>query len=228
MPTLKGLLSRVKPRAGHYLSEVAQDALAGKISAQAILDTYESQGHAPGAVAEVIARFPSLPDSPKICEVGAGTGVYTRAMLERYPNAQVEVYEIEKVWRRYLAQIPNVIARPCDGLTLASTATQSVNLVCAHGVFVYLSFLSAAQNLSELARVCAPDGFVVFDFYDAARFDDAMLKAWMSSPHRYVMPLSRAWVAEFFAARGFELCAQWQKPWCPAPTDYIVFRRVAD
>jgi len=80
------------------------------------------------------------------------------AAPERY-----EIYETARDWRAWLAKQYPVVVHQADGHALSQTEDNSVDLVQAHGVFIYLPFLNSVEYFREIARVPRPGGLAAFD-----------------------------------------------------------------
>ena len=150
--------------------------------------------------------FRSQPDV--ICEIGTGSGRYAEKVLQLHRPALYESYEPDRGWAAWLAHSHGVVSHPVDGRTLRHTRSGSVNLLHAHGVFVYLPFVTSCGYLLEIGRVTAPGGFAVFDIMSEACFDDATLMRWLKSGDCYPSFLSKEFVLQRMAAHGLALIGE--------------------
>lgn len=96
----------------------------------------------------------------EVLEIGPGTGRYLESVLKEVKPSHYHIYEIDKDWANWLQKTykPFVIAHPADGHSLSATPDNFCGLVHAHGVFVYLPFLTAFEYFSEIVRVCLQGG----------------------------------------------------------------------
>ncbi len=142
-----------------------------------------------------------------VLEIGPGTGRYLDLIIKRFDPAQYDIYEIAKDWKEYLVREyhPHIKAQPADGKSLKYTPDNAFNIVHAHGVFVYLQYLQAFEYFSEMCRVCAPYGYIIFDFYSENEFDTNQIKKWLATQDRYAVVLNYSTVIDFFQQNGFEL-----------------------
>ncbi len=133
--------------AGHY-APVA-DAVAGAAAAGAVADR--------PTVADAVADAADSPEpvggGPTIADLGAGTGYYLAAVLERLPGSRGVALDISKHALRVAARAhPRIAAVGCDawaGLPLGdAVADVAVNVF-------------APRDPAELARVVAPGGTLV-------------------------------------------------------------------
>ena len=95
-------------------------------------------------------------DRNRVREIPEKTIAHCR--LNRY-----ESYEPDREWSDWLEREYDIISQPTDEYSLRHTSAGSVDVVHAHGVFVYLPFLTTYRYFREIARVIAPGAYVVFD-----------------------------------------------------------------
>jgi hypothetical protein len=165
----------------------------------------------------------------RICEIGPGSGRYLERTIAGCHPRFYEVYETSREWRSWLVEQYGVLARRCDGRTLAETESGSVDLVCAHKVFAGLPFLTTVSYFREMARVVGDYGWVVFDIMTEKCFSRQHLEEWFSvgpwewdwSPHM----ISRDYTVSTFAEAGLSLVGSFQVPLFPAVTECMLFRR---
>ena len=77
-----------------------------------------------------------------ICEIGSGSGRYLEKIINLCNPVLYESYEIEKDWADFLERKYSVVSHDADGRSLRYTKSSSVDLVHAHGLFVYIPFLT--------------------------------------------------------------------------------------
>jgi hypothetical protein len=165
----------------------------------------------------------------RICELGPGSGRYLERITARCQPRLYEIYETSTEWRKWLVERHGVIARNCDGKTLAETESGSVDLVHANKVFPGLPLLVTSSYFQEMARVAHDGGWVVFDIMTEACFTPAHLDAWFAadpwawewSPNM----IARDYAIGVFAKRGLSLVGSFEVPLFPAITECMVFRK---
>jgi Methyltransferase domain len=134
-----------------------------------------------------------------------------RSVLERAVSQRViaalepsvyEVYETAPDWLPGLRNLRRVKIQPADGRSLAQTASDSVDLVHAHRVFVCLPLVITVGYLEEMARVVRPGGAVAFDIVTENCMDEAATKSWVSQSATLYSMIPRQWTVDLFARHG--------------------------
>ncbi len=192
---------------------------------QSLRDYIEHKWGVPGAVEATVEKMSecgALKDKARIIELGPGTGNYLRAVKSRVSPSTYEIYETAKDWREWLVATENVTGHLADASTLSQSAEKSADLIHAHGVFQAIPALASYSYFNDIARVCVPGGYVVFDFCPIEKFDP---QVWLQSPHRYPTFLSQEQVVAYFQSLGFSLKAKFKKRWLPIDTTYFVFQK---
>lgn len=161
--------------------------------------------------------------NPNIVEIGSGTGRYLEKVLLQCEPAKYESYETARDWSMWLQSEYPIISHEADGASLRQTPSESVDLVHAHGVFVYLPFLVSYRYWIEIWRVVKNGGHVVFDIYSEDCLDEATLAKWLASTHTYPCFLSRHYVASLFEKKGFVLTDAFTSRHGSGRSEYLVF-----
>jgi SAM-dependent methyltransferase len=225
-------IERVSTGRGGYIDAKAT-VEAAKTKGQTICEYVETLWDQRGCTARVIEEMRNVGcfTSPgRVVEIGTGTGRYLEYVLKEMRPTLYDIYETADDWATWLAETygPIVVRQPADGRTLIHTASQSSELVHAHGVFVYLSILNSFEYFSEMYRVCAPGGHIVFDFYPAAAFDEAAIDRWLQSEHRFPVVLPGDHVHAYFARRDCDLIHEFDNKHGQGYSHYFIFRRKPD
>jgi hypothetical protein len=234
-PVLQRFSRKPKPRPfSDFIS--FKDTLAAAKASGVSVGEYIERRHSNGAQSPLdltIDRLGALglfeSSMARVCELGPGSGRYLEKVIGRSQPAQYEIYETSKEWRNWLIGRYGVIARVCDGRTLAETKSQSVDLVHAHKVFPGVPFLTTASYFREMARVVRDNGWVVFDIMTESCFGKAHLNAWFNadpwewawSPHM----TARDYAVNMFAESGISLVGSFHVPLFPGVTECMVFRK---
>lgn len=114
--------------------------------------------------------FPLLTSTSNVCEVGVGTGRWSRHIADRIPGGRLILadrtpWEAEFL-RSYFADRPNVEVVLCDGVRLPLIEDGWADLFFSQGMFVALKLGHLYIYVGEFARCLKPGGRVVFDFID--------------------------------------------------------------
>lgn len=215
---------------GDYIPAPETEA-AARQAGLTIGDYVERLWGVEGSSARVIERIATTgilgcPDL-NVLEIGAGTGRYMAKVIAGAKSlTSYESYETNPGWAEYLARTYPVTTRTADGQSLSETADHAVDLVHAHGVFVYTPFLITMRYLQEVGRVIKPEGFFVADFYTEETMTPDLLGRWLDSPHQYPAIVPLAYVTDFLGAAGFVREDSFFNPHGMGRSNYLVFRRV--
>lgn len=186
--------------------------------------TFAEPGATAAAVDAIIGTAGLKGPLERVCEIGPGTGRYLAVTMQRLAPREYEIYETAHDWVTYLSRIPTVVARPCDGSSLAATAPGSVDLVQAHKVLVYLEFWTVVGYLDEMARVVRPGGVVAFDVITEGCLRDDVVEHWYQERSIF-RPLPRAWVVEHLGRRGLRLLGSTPTPLPYGESELLVLRK---
>ncbi len=114
--------------------------------------------------------FAHLAPSSRVCEVGPGTGRFSRAIVPRIPDGELHLVDHSPWMVRFLAdyfrQAPQVRVHLGDGRSLPMPATAWVDLVFVAGTVVALKLGTIRLYALEFARVLKSGGVAVFDYID--------------------------------------------------------------
>jgi hypothetical protein len=163
-----------------------------------------------------------------VLEIGAGCGRYLEKTLLECGPERYEIYETAGPWASYLERTYPVVLRPTDGVTLAATLDDSVDLVQAHKVFSCTDLLATLHYWSEMARVAAPGGYVVFDVVTERCLSPEAIDRWVASGLQtgsYPAAVPRQSACRFFGSRGFRVTGSFTVPMGPGTTEVLAFRK---
>ena len=160
-----------------------------------------------------------------VLEIGAGTGRYLEKVLIKCRPAKYESYETARDWTEWLQSKYPIVSHEADGVSLKQTATDSVDFLHAHGVFVYLPFLVAYRYWIEMWRVVKDRGWVVFDIYSEDCMDEQTVEKWLASEHNYPSFLSKDYIISLFEKHGFSFRDAFTNRHGKGRSEYLVFVR---
>lgn len=219
-------LAPLKRRAEYI--DASETITAAAASGLSVPDYVARLWNEEGVTAQVLAEMEkagALAHCARVAEIGPGTGRYLVGTHARVLPGQYDVYELDDAWAEHLTTTYPATRQPTDGETLSGTPDGSCGLVTAHNVFVYLKPLVAFRYFLEMIRVCAPGGYIVFDFFPDEAVTEEILLEWLTYPERYQVLLSRRRVLEFFAHRGCHPVHSFDNRCFRGTAQYIVFRR---
>jgi len=165
----------------------------------------------------------------RICEIGAGTGMYTESILDIASPEVYEVYETDINWKNYLKRYQKsklkLILHNADGISLKTTPTDSCDLVHSHGVFVYLPILSTLKYLEDSIRVCKTGGYIVFDCYLDTDFTLGIITQWLESEWRFPVLLPEKILCDFFKQYGLKTISKFHVIHGSSFVNYFVLQK---
>jgi ubiquinone/menaquinone biosynthesis C-methylase UbiE len=137
------------------------------------VNDFIEKDHNKPALAELQAlAFPHISSSSVVCELGPGTGCYTRRLLEKVTDGTVHIVDFDEYTIEFLKQYfkgnPRALYHLNSGYTLPAELSDSVDLVFASSVFTGTTLTYTCAYIDEFARVLKPGGFAVFDYFDVA------------------------------------------------------------
>jgi len=189
------------------------------------IDRNHAEAGATAATVDAMLRLSGLPAPvERVCEIGPGSGRYAAKVIGELQPRVYEAYETATDWLPHLRTLPNLVTQPTDGHSLASTDSDSVDLVHAHKVFVYVPFATTVGYLREMARVVRPGGAVAFDVVTEDCLDEPTLDSWVAHGTIF-LPIPRAWVIDYLAERGLSLQGSFSAAMTGGRTELLVFRR---
>jgi ubiquinone/menaquinone biosynthesis C-methylase UbiE len=114
--------------------------------------------------------FPYLDEQSVVCEIGPGTGRWSRHILERIPHGQLHLVDASPWMVRFLADYfraaPNVQAKVGDGQSLPFERAAWMDAIFSANTLVELKLGVIYRYACDFARVLKPGGHVVVDYID--------------------------------------------------------------
>jgi SAM-dependent methyltransferase len=114
--------------------------------------------------------FAHLQSDSIVCEVGPGTGRFSRLILDRIPDGQLHLVD-HSAWMvrflgRYFESKPNVRVYLGDGQSLPFAEDAWVDIVFIAGTIIALKLGTIQRYAVDCARVLKPGGLLIFDYID--------------------------------------------------------------
>jgi SAM-dependent methyltransferase len=114
--------------------------------------------------------FPHLRDNSIVCELGPGTGRFSRYILPRISRGQLHLVDhsawITRFLRAYFRDEPNVRVHLSDGQSLPFERSGWIDVVFIAGTIIALTLGTIDSYAQEFARVLKPGGMIIFDYLD--------------------------------------------------------------
>jgi len=114
--------------------------------------------------------FPRLSPASVVCEIGPGTGRWSRHIADRIPQGQLFLVDpspwMVRFLTRYFADRANVHARLNDGQSLPFEEQASLDVVFSANTFVELKLGTIHLYARDMARALRPGGWVIVDYID--------------------------------------------------------------
>lgn len=182
----------------------------------------------------IIARLTAagaFANASRVCEIGAGTGIYLEKVIDLAHPGIYEVYETDRGWVHFLMSEygrrteTRLICHTADGSTLSSTPDSSTDLVHAHGVFTCLPLLHTLHYLKECVRICRPGGQIAFDCYLDSTFSSlSVAENWLAGPYRSPVVIPKQLLQEFAASNNLFNVASFSEIHGSGAVDYLVWQ----
>ena len=114
--------------------------------------------------------FPHLRKDSIVCEVGPGTGRFSRLILPRIPDGELHLVD-HSAWMcrfltRHFSGRSNVFVHLSDGHTIPLEKDGYVDVVFVAGTIIALTLGTIQLYAREFSRVLKPGGVVIFDYLD--------------------------------------------------------------
>jgi SAM-dependent methyltransferase len=195
-----------------------------------VADYIDQRNATPGTTASTVERMLSIAGLSghvdRVCEIGPGTGRYAERVIAALHPDVYEMYETANDWLPYLRRLPNVKTLPADGRTLGHTASESVDLVHANKVFVYIPLIVTVGYLREMARVTRPGGAVAFDIVTEDCMDTATTNSWVDTGSTLYSMIPRQWTIDLLSHERLTLLGSTFAALNDGKTEILVFRKL--
>ena len=160
--------------------------------------------------------FPHLRDDSVVCELGFGTGRFSRHIAAKLTKGSLHLVDhspwIVRFGRHYFSTSPNVRVHLCDGYSLPLRNDSWADLVFSTGTFTALTLGYLHLYTKEFYRILKPGGLCIIDYLDAATEEGlnhlrTREAEWETACYSYH---HREVVDEIFRFAGFEVLGRQQ------------------
>lgn len=206
--------------------------LEAKAANLSVGDYIDVRHNYPGATQDSIDQIAALGvfngKIDRICEIGPGSGRYLEKIVKICSPDYYEIYETASKWEKYLVETYQVVAHPTDGRSLASTPSESIDLVHTHKVMPGQPSLVMCRYFEEMVRVVKTGEKIVFDIVTEECLDDDTLKDWFAAGggyQHYPCLMPKQFAINFFSKRGCTFVGSFFVPMKPGKTECMVFAK---
>jgi SAM-dependent methyltransferase len=195
-----------------------------------VADYIDQHNATPGTTASTVEAMLSIAGLgghvDRVCEIGPGTGRYAEQVIAALHPDVYEMYETAADWLPYLRRLPGAKTMPADGRTLSHTASESVELVHANKVFVYIPLVVTIGYLREMARVVRPGGTVAFDIVTEGCMDTATTNSWIDARVTLYSMIPRQWTIDLLGQEKLTLVGSTFAALTGGRTEILVFHKL--
>lgn len=159
-------ITRIQPNQACTLEWIAEAQEAGL----EINDYIEKDQRKPALLEFERLVLPYISASSIVCELGPGTGVYTRHLNRVVTGGEFHIvdndsYAIEFL-KTYLPNNPGVRFHLNSGTSLPFESNEWMDLVFCASMFTGSNLTFVFRYIQEMSRVLKPGGYCVFDYFD--------------------------------------------------------------
>ena len=163
--------------------------------------------------------------NPIICEIGAGTGRYIEKVIAKCNPQKYESYETADDWAEWLQKEYNIISHKSDGFSMQNSEDSSIDIIHAHGVFVYIPFFDSLRYFKEIDRVTKKNSYIIFDCITDDCLYNKWLNNWLDSKYSYPRLLPEKYILDFFPDDNYKLIGNFFTPYGQGKSKYFVFKK---
>jgi ubiquinone/menaquinone biosynthesis C-methylase UbiE len=114
--------------------------------------------------------FPYISPQSVICELGPGTGCYTRRLIDKVPDGEFHVVDYDQYTldflKNYFSARPETRFHLNSGYSLPFEKDSWMDLTFATSIFTGVNLTFFGLYIREFMRVLKPGGHCVFDYFD--------------------------------------------------------------
>ncbi|MBS1627466.1 MAG: CDP-glycerol glycerophosphotransferase family protein [Bacteroidetes bacterium] len=177
-------------------------------------------------IEQMLKYFPN--NKISILEIGTGTGMYLEKLLH-LSIANYDVYEVNDGWKQYLKRnyennIVHII--DADGISLKQTKNESIDIVHAHAVFVYLPIIQIMQYFKEAARVLCKGGLFIFDVINDKDLKVKDALNWHQAGYDFAVITPHAFIEDFCLSYNLKITSTFQEIYAGSTSTYYILTKI--
>ena len=156
-----------------------------------------------------------------VCEIGGAWGATIKHLVERFEIKTYHNYEPDRHYAQWAAERFGVSNMPVDGETLSGTESDSMDLVLANNVLIFVPPIKIWSYLIEMRRVIRRGGLILFNAVVSDQLTELDLQNQLMGqfPRRTFQIVPRDVIDRTFPAPDFELLKVFDK-------EYFLFRKL--
>jgi phospholipid N-methyltransferase len=166
----------------------------------------------------------------KILEIGTGTGIFMEKFLDLYSPSRYESYETDVGWAAYLqseySKKVTLINRKPNGFNLEDTDSEEMDLVVAHGVFVYLQLIQSIGYLYEMVRTCKSGGLIIFDCYLSESLSTPLISKFREKNKYFPVFMPQKLIEDFAVEKKLQLIHSFNVGYHESYSTYFIFKKL--
>ena len=132
--------------------------------------------------------FPYISARSAVCELGPGTGCYSRRIAEKLSDGELHLVDWDEgtieFLKQYLKSGGSIHAYVNNGYQLPFEKSAWLDLVFCASTFTGISLSYFCAYIREFARVLKPGAYAVFDYFDVA-----VEAGWNNLMHNMARPI---------------------------------------
>lgn len=114
--------------------------------------------------------FPYLREDSVVCEIGGGTGRWSRHIIKRIANGELHLVD-HSLWmveflKKYFTSNPRIYVHLCDSLSLPFKKDEWVDMIFSAGTFIEFKLGLFLLYGKEFYRVLKPGGYCIIEYID--------------------------------------------------------------
>ncbi|HNM33978.1 MAG TPA: CDP-glycerol glycerophosphotransferase family protein [Chitinophagaceae bacterium] len=189
-------------------------------------DDIRKVGRRDRIINNIIHYFPNKQLS--VIEIGTGTGMYLEKLLHLNLE-QYDIYEINEGWKQYLKRTygNNIVhILEADGIRLNHTPNQTIDVIHAHAVFVYLPIIQVLNYLVEATRVLVKNGLFIFDIINDSDLTVRDALNWNKAGHSFAVVIPHSFIEDFCILYGFEIISNFKEIYAGSTSTYYILKKI--
>ena len=162
--------------------------------------------------------FPYLREDSVVCELGVGTGRWSRHLAKRIPAGELHLVDHSK-WlctflAKYFSEKPNIYVHLCNSVSLHFSKNSWIDLVFSEGTFIELNLVYFLLYGQDFFRVLKPGGHCIISYNDISSAEQ-WERFYLNAKQRRLGMTYHAeeTIDKLFRSIGFEIAQRYKLDW---------------